>query len=129
MFPDSWRQQFHELYNEMRQCGDETQIRDLEQKLQKLMRQVENVIGDHLRKRRVPETEKEQLLENASRWQSLRVFHERGIPLEPDFYMLGWVLLYEDLYKGLSGAFRGLARQGGILRACTGSEKCGKKPL
>jgi len=115
MFPNGWRQEFNNRYNAMTQCEDEAQIARLEYELQKLMRQVENVIRDHLRRRSVPETKMEQLLNDASRWQSLRVFHERGIPLEPDFYMLGWVLLYEDLHQGSSSVFRGLARQGGIL--------------
>jgi membrane associated rhomboid family serine protease len=40
----------------------------------------------------------EELSFNASRIHNLKIFYERGIHLDPSFYMLGWVLSQADLY-------------------------------
>jgi hypothetical protein len=106
MFSEQWRQQFIAVYNEMigaYNANDHKKVAELERKMLDLMRREKDLIRACVATKGVPEADVdavvEQLLVNASRIQTLKVFHERGIHIDPNFYMLGWVLFQADLYR------------------------------
>jgi hypothetical protein len=106
MFSEQWRQQFIAVYNEMigaYNANDHKKVAELERKMLDLMRREKDLIRARVATKDVPEADVdavvEELLVNASRIQTLKVFHERGIHIDPNFYMLGWVLFQADLYR------------------------------
>jgi hypothetical protein len=126
MFSEQWRERFTEVYNEMMRAystKDHAKVAEHEKTMLELMLKEQGAVRELLRTRGVltdVDAAVKELSENASRIHSLKIFHERDIHLDPSFYMLGWVLSHEDLFKfrqGLSGTFRGIALQGGALSA------------
>jgi hypothetical protein len=105
MFSEQWRKRFTEVYNEMMDAynaGDHEKVAELEREMFDLMRLELDAVRAYVATRGIPETDVdavvEQLLMNASRIHNLKIFYERGIHLDPSFYMLGWVLNQADLY-------------------------------
>jgi len=127
MFSEQWRERFTEVYNEMMRAysnNDQAKVAEHEKTMLELMLEEKGAVRELLRNRGVPEKDVDAAVEelsfNASRIHSLKIFYERGIHLDPSFYMMGWVLSHEDLFKfrqGKSDTLRGIALQGGALSA------------
>ena len=105
MFSEQWRNKFTEVYNKMMDAynaDDHEKVAELEREMFDLMRLELDAARAYVATRDIPETDVdavvEQLLMNASRIHNLKIFYERGIHLDPSFYMLGWVLYQADLY-------------------------------
>ena len=135
MFSEQWRNEFTEVYNKMMDVyskmmdaystNDQAKVKvaEHEKTMHELMLKEQGAVRALLTTRGVltdVDAAVEELSFNASRIHSLKILYERGIHLDPSFYMMGWVLSHEDLFKfrqGLSGTFRGIALQGGALSA------------
>jgi hypothetical protein len=104
MFSEQWRERFTEVYNEMMDAystNDQAKVEEHESTMHKLMLGELGAVRALLTTRDVltdVDAAVEELSFNASRIHSLKIFYERGIHLDPSFYMLGWVLNQADLY-------------------------------
>jgi hypothetical protein len=105
MFSEQWRNKFTEVYNEMMDAYStnvQAKVEEHERTMLTLMLGEQGAVRALLTTRGVPEKDVDaavkELSENASRIHSLKIFHERGIHLDPSFYMRGWVLSQADLY-------------------------------
>ena len=105
MFSEQWRKQFTEVYNKMMDAYStnvQAKVAEHESTMLELMLDEQGAVRARLTTRGVLEADVDaavkELSENASRIHSLKIFHERGIHLDPSFYMRGWVLSQADLY-------------------------------
>jgi len=104
MFSEQWRKRFTEVYNEMMDAystNDQAKVEEHERTMLKLMLDQLGAVRALLTTRGIKadvDAAVEELSFNASRIHSLKIFYERGIHLDPSFYMLGWVLNQADLY-------------------------------
>ena len=104
MFSEQWRERFTEVYNEMMDAystNDQAKVEEHESTMHKLMLGELGAVRALLTTRDVltdVDAAVEELSFNASRIHNLKIFYERGIHLDPSFYMLGWVLNQADLY-------------------------------
>jgi hypothetical protein len=104
MFSEQWRERFTEVYNEMMRAystKDRAKVEEHESTMLELMLEEQGAVRALLTTRGVltdVDAAVEELSENASRIHSLKIFYERGIHLDPSFYMRGWVLSQADLY-------------------------------
>jgi len=105
MFSEQWRNKFTAVYNKMMDAystKDHAKVAEHEKTMHELMLKEQGAVRELLRTRSVPKADVdaavEELSENASRIHNLKIFYERGIHLDPSFYMRGWVLSQADLY-------------------------------
>jgi hypothetical protein len=104
MFSEHWRERFTEVYNEMMRAyrtKDRAKVEEHERTMLGLMLEEQGAVRALLTTRGVltdVDAAVEELSFNASRIHSLKIFYERGIHLDPSFYMRGWVLSQADLY-------------------------------
>jgi hypothetical protein len=102
MFSEQWRERFTEVYNEMMRAysnNDQAKVEEHERTMLELMLEEQGAVRELLKTRDVDvDAAVKELSENASRIHNLKIFYERGIHLDPSFYMLGWVLNQADLY-------------------------------